>query len=129
LASKWGAIIDELLYSIETRLRKKLRTWSGGDLSEFTIFNPYIRTGEIRTDRYFQGVNRIICKDESVRIYLQNLSTLRSVEQVIWINVLLAAHPELKKLSYPRNSITIEVGVFMYRIGLEKFGICEDKPV
>jgi hypothetical protein len=120
-----GAIFtDELANFIETWIRKKLRTLSGGDLSEFTIFNPHIVTGQRRADRFFQGVNRVVCKDESVRIFLHNLLVLPPVEQAIWANVLLHYHPEIKKLPEARQGLTIEVGVLMYRIGLEKFGVC-----
>ena len=114
----------ELGNFIETWIRKRLRTWSGGDLSEFTIFNPHIVTGQPRADRFFQGVNRVVCKDESVKIFLNNLLVLPPVEQAIWANVLLNYHPEIKKLNEARYGLTIEVGVLMYRIGLEKFGIC-----
>ncbi len=119
-----GDIFDDFGNFIETWIRKKLRTWSGGDISEFTIFNPHIITGAGKPDHYFQGVNRVICGDESVRIYLQNLLTLPPVEQAIWINVLLSTHPDMKKLFYARRGLSIEVGVLIYRIGLEKFGVC-----
>lgn len=117
-----GGLIDEQANGIETWIRKKLRTWSGGDLSEFTV-NPNIITGRRKTDAYLQSINRVICGDQSIKTFLQNLAELPAVEQILWIILLLDKHPQMTKLYYARRS-GINIAALMYRIGLDKFGIC-----
>ncbi|MBI1278763.1 MAG: hypothetical protein GC179_11605 [Anaerolineaceae bacterium] len=117
-----GGLIDEQANGIETWIRKKLRTWSGGDLSEF-IINPNIITGRSRTDAYLQAINRVICGDQSIKIYLRNLAELPAVEQILWIILLLEKHPQMTKLHYARKS-QINTAALIDRIGLDKFGIC-----
>ena len=62
------AIFDDFADFIETWIRNKLRTWKG-DLSEFKIYNSKIAVESLLTHRYFQAVNRIICKDEEYAFF------------------------------------------------------------
>ncbi len=120
-----GDSIDDIGDYIERLIRKWLRSRSGGDLSEFTIINPHIRTEKEKTDLYLDEIFHIVCNDQTIHDYLRQLIELPPTEQVLRIAVFLDKHPKMKKSRYSRRGATYAIATVLFQIGLENFSTCE----
>lgn len=119
-----GEINDDVANWIEIWLRKKIRAFSGGDMSEFANTNPYLQSIGGRTGFHLQNINYVVCSNSSIRIYLENSINLSLIEQSLRINVLLSFSRELTKLHFGKRGATLEIAVLMCKLGLDKFCIC-----
>lgn len=116
--------IDDFADWIERWIRKRLRTWSGGNLSEFVVFNPQLSTGKWRTDYYLQDIFRVICNDSEIQIYLRQLVNFPVVEQILRIAAFLIKHPVMKNSRFTSRRATWPMSVLIYHIGPDKIMGC-----
>jgi hypothetical protein len=116
--------IDDFANWIEMHVRKSIRSWSGGDTSEFTSSNIYLKSIKGRVGYHLCDLNRVVCNNSEVRIYLENTVELSPVEQVLRINILLLFNNDIKKLHFGNRGAPLEIAALMCKIGLEKFLIC-----
>ncbi len=119
-----GVQMDDWFDWIERWIRKKLRTWSGGDLSEFVIINPQLMTGEWKIDYYLQDIFHVICNDPAIQDYLIQLPQYSADEQIVRIANFLSEHPALKKARFTDRHAWGQMATLLYRIGLDKILIC-----
>ncbi len=116
-------MLDDRLDLLERWIRRRLRTWSGGDLSEFVIIHPQFVTGKWRTDYYLQDIFRAICNDPAIQIYIVELGVYPPVEQIMRFGQMLDKHPTLKRLRYCRRAWG-QVATLIYRMGFDEVLDC-----
>ncbi len=116
---------EDIANWIEIWLRKKIRSITGGDLSEFNSTNPYLQSIGGRTGYHLFQINRAVCNDLSIRSYLENLTKMSLTEQALRVNVLLFFNKKLTKLHFGTRGAKLETAVLMCKLGLDKFWFCE----
>lgn len=116
--------LDDRFDLLERWIRRRLRTWSGGDLSEFVIIHPQFVTGKWRTDYYLQDIFHVICNDPAIQTHIIELVAYPPVEQIMRFGQMLDKHPSMKKLHYRRRAWG-QVATLIYRMGFDKVLDCE----
>ena len=119
-------ILDDRFDLLESWIRRRLRTWSGGDLSKFVILHPEMMTGKWRTDLYLQDIFHVICNNPDIQTYIMGLVEQPPVEQIMRFGVMLDNHPLMKKLRHRNRHAWAQMATLMYRMGLEKILSCNE---
>ncbi|MCA0456929.1 MAG: hypothetical protein LCI00_23360 [Chloroflexi bacterium] len=122
----FGESLDDYGNLLERWIRKRLRMWSGGDVSEFVRTHPNLITGAWRTDYYLQDIFRVICNDLEVQTYLRPLGEHSPTEQVARIIEFLRHHPALKKSHFTIKEAFGPTATIIYHKGLAEVLLCKD---
>lgn len=118
--------LDDRFDLLERWIRRRLRTWNGGDLREFIIIHPEMMTGKWRTDHYLQDIFHVICNDPAIQTYIMELVAYPPVEQIMRLGQMIDRHPSMRRLHYRRRAWG-QVATLIYRMGLDKILVCSDE--